>query len=176
MRSTQMVAAFAIVVCLLCTSVVAGPCPCNVDIDGDDPVNIDILDVTAILACVYEDDCSGCTNSCDVNCDGQTDSLDLSLVIAAFRGISADCESPPPVGACCGFHALLQPTGCALLSEPACLFMTDQFGATYLGDNTSCASDGGCVPTVSQWGLVSLCLLLLAGATIKLRGALPRRA
>ena len=44
-----------------------GVCTCNADLDGNGVVNIND---TFIMVNCFGGDCSGCVNSCDIDCDG----------------------------------------------------------------------------------------------------------
>lgn len=64
-----------------------------------------------------------------------------------------------PVGACC-----LPPNLCPLLTQEEC----DAQGGVYQGAGTTVCPPG-CVPTVSEWGVVTLTVLMLSAATIVIR-------
>ncbi len=73
-------------------------------------------------------------------------------------------------GACC-----LANNGCVLnVTNDACV----KLGGRYLGNGTkSCAHDaaGDCIPTVSEWGLLILAMLLLCAGTIRIGRRTPIR-
>ena len=48
--------------------------------------------------------------------------------------------------------------------------------AAFIGVDLTVSTSTTAVPTISDWGIASLVLVLLAGLTIKLRGAVPKRA
>ncbi len=62
----------------------------------------------------------------------------------------------PIEGGCC------TTTGCVQVPECQCI----DSGGDYLSDGTPCGPDGICVPTVSQWGLAVMSLLVLAAGTV----------
>lgn len=72
----------------------------------------------------------------------------------------ANTDLPLPVGRCCLLDDCVHP-----IEEAPC----ESVGGTWVVASTS-------IPTVTEWGIVSLSLLLLVGLTIKFRGALPKRA
>ena len=93
-------------------------------------------------------------------------------------------------GACCGGTGFAFDTFDCLVVGPApeeqfrdtegetvCETAQGQYqgGGTLCGDGNTCPPPPS-VPTISEWGIASLGLLLLAGLTIKFRGAFPRRA
>lgn len=69
--------------------------------------------------------------------------------------------NPPGTGACC-----LPNNGCVLnVASDACV----KLGGRYLGDGTTeCFHDpaGDCIPTVSEWGLLVMAVLVLTAATV----------
>lgn len=84
-------------------------------------------------------------------------------------GPSADPQLPgpnpadvacPAVGACCD----VPNNECTQYSEAECKALGKGF--TYRGDGTPCGTDGTCIPTVSEWGLVVMAILVLSAATV----------
>jgi len=82
----------------LSISAIYAACACNLDIDGNG-VPADLPDIVIMTACVIQGDCSGCVNSCDVNCDGVIDVLDLAALQNCSTG-ACDCTTPGST-ACC---------------------------------------------------------------------------
>jgi len=82
------------------------------------------------------------------------------------------CVDPPLFGACCTLDGQ-----CRVVTELEC----GELQGTYNGDNTPCRGDlnhnginDACeeqIPTVSQWGLVVLALLLLTAGKLRFRRA-----
>lgn len=114
------------------------------------------------------------TGGCTDPCDGAV-GLDFPIELAAnaatttitmyhtYGCSSPLCELPPPTGACC-------------LSDESCVEVTasecDAQGGTYQGTYTTCAQVDcavGAIPTVSEWGLIIMTLLVLTAGTIILR-------
>ena len=103
-----------------------------------------------------------------------------------FQGDGTNCckttcgnfSSAPARGACCtpnGCFIVLNATKCGLIS------------GTYQGNDTRCTDKPATFgdicpspvrfcPTLTGWGMVALLLVLLTAVTIKICGALPRRA
>lgn len=148
----------------------AGDCPCEHDINNDGTINVN--DPLTIATCL-NGDCSGCVNSCDVNCDGTIDLVDFGVswcqfeVNPGFEDFESCCNEP--TGACLmpddRFNIFPE---CSITLQGACEFHAEQNGAgEYLGDGTTLAACG--IPAVSQWGLVALTLVLVTAATILIR-------
>lgn len=123
------------------------PDECEPDCDGDL-----ILDECEIADCLPDDpacqDCNGndIPNECDI-----------------AQGTSPDTNAdgvPDECGACCGLTGV-----CSQAVETAC-----EAPAVYQGDGTNC-DDVVCaaIPTVSEWGLVVMTLLVLVAGTLVLR-------
>ena len=72
------------------------------------------------------------------------------------RGICTNVKSTEPSGSCLGRD------WCSFIPESDCLAL----GGTFEGDDVPCA-----VPTLSEWGLVVMALVLLTGAKIGWRRA-----
>ena len=106
-------------------------------------------------------DVEGCGGSDDCNANGVPDECDL------IDGVLHDTNTdgvPDECGACC--HG----GGCEQVIQATC----DTFGK-YRGDMTTCEEEcPGGIPTVSEWGLVAMTLLVLAAGTLVLRR--PREA
>ncbi len=99
------------------------------------------------------------------------------LGAGAYQGDGTDCSAcsiPEPSGACC------HPTngGCYLTTDSGGLGCTaGPEGYEYQGDGTACQPDpteflDGCpsaIPTVSEWGLVVMTLLVLTTGTLLIR-------
>ena len=94
-------------------------------------------------------------------CDDQLTAYECNEAGGTYGGDETECGDvtcPLPTGACCGAQ------GCIVVSLPGC---TDSGFGKYRGDDTVCEEecpDG--VPTVSEWGLVALVLLVLAAGTV----------
>jgi len=86
---------------------------------------------------------------------GLTDDLDLTDEALVDIGWTRS-----PVGACCA----VADNQCSQVTEATCKLRGKGFA--YRGDGTPCGSDGTCIPTVSQWGLAVLTLLVLTAATL----------
>ncbi len=72
---------------------------------------------------------------------------------------------------------------CCLGNNECVLYVTlgscEKLGGIYMGDgSTACIhnSEGGCIPTLSEWGLVVLALLTATGGTLILRRRVPAHA
>jgi len=97
-----------------------------------------------------------------------------------FQGVSTLCTTDNECPPLCGNGVLDD--------GEECDDGNPEVGQTYDGCSATCTIEPGficegepsvCtarVPAVSEWGIASLGLLLLAGLTIKFRGALPKRA
>lgn len=145
-------------------------CDCNADVDGNGVVNIDDL---VILVQCFQGDCSGCVNSCDLNCDGTLgDDGDVDALFCILQlGIPEECCPGFPI---CG-DGTCDPecedcNTCLEDCPPTC------------GDDTcecvegcsDCPEDCGvcnpdAVPSVSSWGIASLVLLVMVTGTVVLR-------
>ena len=135
----------------------AAACPCDGDIN-DNGV-FDTRDLDTLLECI-SGECADCVNSCDVNCDGTIDYVDLGVVHCQY---TAGTE-------CCG-----EPTGSCFLDSylfPDCVITLAGFCEFHVG--TFVVNDTTCgIPTVSQWGLVNLALVLTTAGTLMLRRHRP---
>lgn len=133
--------------------VAPGECGCGVaDDDGDGDGILDCIDNCDIVN----------TDQADCNQNEIGDLCDIrdgELTDANEDDIADEC------GACCGGG------GCDQLPEAACLTEPGEVFRFYKGDGTDCRDYQTCVeiPTVSEWGLVALMLVLLAAGTIVLR-------
>ena len=145
-------------------------CLCNGEVTDDG--NNNVQDAAAIIDCV-RGDCSACVNSCDVNCDGRVDFVDMGVQWCQFEMTpGGDPESccTEATGACSipndRFNTF--PT-CFITLRAACEFwaIDQNEGGAYLGDGTTPADCG--VPTVSEWGIVALTLTLMIGGTLVIR-------
>ncbi len=114
-------------------------CTCNADVD--DSGRVEVLDWIAIRDCLAGD-CSGCVNSCDVNCDGAVDDGDAGPDVLGDDSSVWKCFFLGlPAEQCCAQDC------CSDLRAPAV----------------------GHIPTVSTWGLVVLALVLASAATLLIR-------
>lgn len=139
-------------------------CPCEANVNNDTTVNV--IDVAIAIDCANGTTCGGCVNSCDVNCDGEVDFVDVGVVWCDFVG-EADCCNRPD-GAC----SIDKPDlpSCIETYERACTDEPGAFEGTYHGDNSVCLVGGPTViPTVSEWGLAAMTLLVLSAGTVVLR-------
>ena len=135
------------------------PCPCNGETNGSAPINI--LDVLAALDCANED-CDRCTNSCDANCDGLVDYIDMGVVACHFQQFSDCCNRP--LGACINAQAL--PT-CVVTLQSGC----EVLQGTYLGNGSQCSgTDVDGIPAASEWSLIVFSLFLAVAATAIIKG------
>lgn len=113
--------------------------------------------------------CTKCGACCrDTNrCDSPVSDIEcLALPGGFFMGNGSTSCTHNPDGSCkCG-ACCLPANGCALcVNYDACV----KLGGRYLGDGTtSCAHDaaGDCIPTVSEWGLLVMAVLVLTAATV----------
>ncbi|MBI4717363.1 MAG: IPTL-CTERM sorting domain-containing protein [Planctomycetes bacterium] len=68
---------------------------------------------------------------------------------------------------------LLEVTGACCFDGATCAYTTQSkcvgLGGEYRGNGTTCSDDFECVPTLSEWGLAVMTILILAAATIVLR-------
>lgn len=138
------------------------------------PDELDALDVGNALPCMYADnpeftdiDNDGVADECD-NCPNDANPIDEEFgeqLDSDGDGRGDACDECPfeydpqqdaVCGACCGKE-------CVQISQLEC----EGFGI-YRGDGTRCATEENCtgIPTVSQWGLVVLALLVLTAGTI----------
>jgi len=88
--------------------------------------------------------------------------LDSSLTSPTTGGFTQ-------VGACCA----VADNQCSQVTEAECKALGKGF--TYRGDGSPCGSDGTCIPTVSEWGLLILAMLLLCAGTIRIGRRTPIR-
>lgn len=140
------------------------PCDCDGEVDGESPFgSVDINDITAIIDCA-SDDCDRCVESCDVDCNGVVDLIDMGVATCNFYGKSNCCDEPS--GAC---RPELLPSPCTVTTPDGC----DLLEGVYAGDGTYCA-EGVVVPTTSAWGLAALVLGLVAAASVILRARCAR--
>ncbi|MGB2984940.1 MAG: IPTL-CTERM sorting domain-containing protein [Phycisphaerae bacterium] len=101
-------------------------------------------------------DVNGCGESNDCNENGIPDECDLE------DGTLHDDNSdgvPDECGACCGSFG---DVGCSQWSPDLC----EDNGGVYLGDGTVCEGDACPIPTVSEWGLMVMALLVLTAGTL----------
>lgn len=133
--------------------------PDDCDIDPSDPDGNGLVSM----------DCGGgngvpdeCENDCNAN--GVPDSCDVAQSAGCPGGVCTsgcllDADEnciPDECGACCG------PLECLQIQEAACESLGE-----YRGDGTACdAENCNFIPTVSQWGLASASLLLLAAGSV----------
>ncbi len=84
---------------------------------------------------------------------------DEQIVINTF-GHGAGFGMPPVTGACCTYQA----SGCLMTTPSDC----DTLGGGYRGDSITCQDIAECsaIPTVSEWGLIVMSLLVLTGGTL----------
>jgi hypothetical protein len=87
-----------------------------------------------------------------------TDDVDAADVKP--RDIPHQTLCPRRAGACCN----VANNQCTQLLEAECKALGK--GYVYRGDGTPCGLDGTCIPTVSQWGLGVMTLLVLTAATV----------
>jgi hypothetical protein len=106
------------------------PCTCNGNVNGDGFVNAN--DEIVVGTCIRQGNCSGCVNTCDVNCDGLIDWVDFGLVRCQWNGATDCCERP--TGACYDFSYAGSAEFCVTTLPTACT----AYGGSYAGDNTSC--------------------------------------
>ena len=103
-------------------------------------------------------DCNGngIPDECDISCGDPAGPCDVGGC-GESDDINAD-GIPDECGACCG------PLECFQIPEAACESLGE-----YQGDGTTCeAADCNFIPTVSEWGLVTMALLVLTAATLVL--------
>jgi len=140
-------------------------CLCNGDVNNSGGM-ANVIDIAILTDCAGGD-CSQCVNDCDVDCDGDTDYVDVGAVDCRVRGGTNCCNERS--GACVG-SATLPP--CVVTTQLACEGIV--FGGTYVGDGSFCNGDQAVpVPAASAWGLAALTLSLLTVGSLLLR---PRRA
>jgi len=153
-----------------CSSVMAGVCACDGDVAPPFDGFIGPMDVLIALNCALGTaDPADCTLA-DVDCDGQFTLCDVGNVVQQFRGFTNTCATP--CGACC-----LGAGGCEFEQADFCAdglngLFTDFIG-TYFGDNTPCSHvncvTGQIVPATSEWGLVTLTIIMLTCGTLIVR-------
>ncbi len=68
-----------------------GDCECNGDVDGNG--FLEVADVLVVTDCV-NGDCSGCVNSCDLDCDGDVDVEDAEIATCLFAQLPDCCPLP----------------------------------------------------------------------------------
>lgn len=139
-------------------------CSCNADVNNSGGLNV--IDVAIIADCADQVTCAPCVNSCDVDCDGDVDFVDVGAAWCAFQANPNCCALPD--GACT--HENTNLPACVLTDQDACVDSPGLFEGTYHGDNTICL-DGEVVqiPAVSEWGLIAFALLTLTGGTLIMR-------
>jgi len=73
------------------------PCPCNGDVDNSGG-NANLIDLSKVIDCVQNGICSGCVNSCDVNCDGALDQADIDAAVCRvqLQPPNVCCPQLPP--------------------------------------------------------------------------------
>jgi len=136
------------------------PCLCDGEVNGASPLNV--LDIVAIADCA-QNNCGDCVGSCDINCSGLVDYIDMGAAACQFRG-KFDCCAEP-WGACYGAQGL-----------PACVVTTfdgcDLLQGTYQGNNTICTGtqQGTTIPAASTWSLTILALFMATAATVMVLG------
>lgn len=78
-----------------------------------------------------------------------------------------ECQSTP-----CEFADLQAPGACCSVGDNQCSQQTEfecealGEGFVYHGDGTPCGADGTCIPTVSEWGVAVMTMLVLTAGTI----------
>lgn len=126
-RRTRVVVATLVVV--VCSEALRGqPClPCTADITGNGLLQA--TDTAAVRACLLGSFPIGGLESCDANCDGVVDLMDVGTVDCAVT-TGPSCCLPVSTGACChnGQKA------CHLATAALCA--TE--GGTYLGNGSTC--------------------------------------
>lgn len=91
--------------------------------------------------------------------------------------VGAACGLPDPapdpdynVDAIEGWPAFAELFGACCFGEDICTIETAEgceiSGGQFRGEGTPCGADGTCIPTVSEWGLVVMGLLVLSAATV----------
>jgi hypothetical protein len=139
-------------------------CPCQADVNNSGGLNV--IDVAIIVDCANQVGCAQCVNSCDVNCDGNVDFVDVGAAWCAFQ-LNPNCCSLTD-GACT--HSQTHSPSCLVTDQDACTDAPGFFEGTYHGDNTAC--EGNQVidrPAASEWGLLALGLLMLIGGCLIMR-------
>ena len=89
----------------------------------------------------------------------------FAIVACSSIGSSAFASGPSATGACC--DPFPGSSFCFVVSAADC----NTALGTYQGDGTDCSACEPTVPAISEWGVATLGLLLLAGLTIKFRPA-----
>ena len=113
-----------------------GPCACDCDLDGNG--SCALPDVFLLQTCVLGGNCDQCADSCDFNCDGSTDQLDL----CSFHYSEGEPGCAPiNVGACIGLGS------CALSCPEVC----QEISGVFLGVGSDCDAVAG-IPASSDWG------------------------
>ncbi len=138
------------------------PTPCDTDVNCSGGPDID--DINTAMSCASAGDCAACTspNHCDIDLNGEVDFVDVAAAYCTLFAPAPDCCAVP-VGAC-----ETQSHGCIETTQAFCtgFFVT---GGVYQGNGTACPNTEP-IPTVSQWGLVAMTLLLMTAATLVMRG------
>lgn len=75
--------------------------------------------------------------------------------------IGHEVDDETPTGACCTDGV----DGCVNVTSATCQALAGK-NFTYRGDGTQCGPNNTCIPTVSEWGLVAMALLVLTAATV----------
>ncbi len=114
------------------------------------------LEGTQVPACLGDANADHIDEACDCDASMTPDGCDVAA------GLLKDLDQdgiPDECGACCG------PGQCVQVIETEC-------AGKYRGDGTKCEQEvcGG-IPTVSEWGLIVLAVLLVAAGTV----VLPKR-
>ncbi|MBI4717799.1 MAG: hypothetical protein HY763_08355 [Planctomycetes bacterium] len=147
-------------VCGLCSLLparaLAQGCPCDGDVNNDGPINV--IDIATVADCARGVSCSNCVQSCDVNCDGTVDFVDMGAVVCQFEARTNCCAEPN--GACLGASPAAF-DHCIYTSPAACAL----FSGTYTADGLECTE----VPAVSEWGMVVLVFGTLTIGTLSFR-------
>ena len=108
------------------------------------------------------EDCNdnGIPDECDLDCGTTDGPCDIDGC-----GQSQDNNGdgiPDECGACCGSPG---DVACTQLTQTLC----EGGGGVYVGDGTVCEGLGCPIPTISEWGLVAMTLLVLGAGTVVLR-------
>ncbi len=106
-------------------------------------------------------DCNGngIPDECDISCGDTGGPCDV-----LGCGESDDTNNdgiPDECGACCGSFGAV---GCLQLAQDLC----SESGGVYLENGTVCHGSACPIPTVSEWGLVTMALLVLTAGTVVL--------
>ena len=80
--------------------------------------------------------------------------------LGIFRGEGTSCVAGTCLGACCNRAT----NACTQLTDAACKELGK--GYRYGGEGTPCGPNDTCIPTVSEWGLLVMGILVLSAATV----------